>query len=236
MKPKKISYKMGVIFSIVTLIITAAVAIQQALAEDAKAADVRALELARNPIIPPEYFQLDKRKKLVLKGPYTVEAIRYSISRDVLPAGYSEEQLINVGFEKEIKDYRDRREKRRKNTIVDLKKNLIEIKKRITANLPDLSVEDRKAVMESGILDKKKKEKLLIYLDEWIEDADNDRLSIKTLQNIQDIAKARIGMFEDTIGFNLNKKALEKTLSEARDSTHNKILKVLNRNLGLKYR
>jgi len=64
--------------------------------------------LLASPIEPPEPWDtLEVRSKQVETGPYTVEAIRESLHSGVLPAGWSEEQLTNVGFSPEVKEYQD---------------------------------------------------------------------------------------------------------------------------------
>jgi len=69
--------------------------------------DKEAARLAK-PIIPPQpWGTLEARRKNVEKGPYTIDSIRDSLRDGVLPAGWSEEQLSNVGFETEIKKYQE---------------------------------------------------------------------------------------------------------------------------------
>lgn len=224
--------KMGVVVSLVSAVIGLVTTIKKATDDDDKAEENRKLEKIRKPIIPPKnYNTLEEREKHVKKGPYTVEAMRYSISRNVIPAGYSEEQLLERGFKPEMEAFIERRNKERSNTRADLKKTLIEIKKQVNTGFPDLSMADKRAIEASGILSKTKKDKILGYLDNWILDASgSDRISVETLNNIQDIAKNRLSIFKDAIGFETSKASLSQEVDAARDLKDDAILKVLRRN------
>ena len=57
-----------------------------------------------NPIKPPSLWPtLAARRKNTPTGPYSIEGIRESLALQTLPEGWSEEQLIDVGFEPEVR-------------------------------------------------------------------------------------------------------------------------------------
>lgn len=199
---------------------------------DKKAEERRKLMGYTDPTEPPKFYStIASREKNLKEGPYTVEAIRESLSKNIMPVGYSEETLTKVGFEKEVNEYIKNKKKIRDDARQDLKKYFLFLKNNIEKDFPELSESDKKAIQRSGILDKRRKAETLQYLDNWTKDIDKGFLSDETLNNMVSIANARLGLFQDAIGYEKSKEALSKSLDAARKTRDDQTLKVLRRNL-----
>ena len=117
---------MGLMISLGILIVNTVNKIKNQKHQDAMQAKKIKLEHYQKPITPPFfYMSIAERDKNVPDGVYSTRGIRESLNDDVIPAGYSLEQLENVGFQKDVNDYTSRKNKRLQENKDQFKKAFI---------------------------------------------------------------------------------------------------------------
>jgi hypothetical protein len=99
---------MGQAVSFVTSIINTATKLRAEAKQDELDADRRKQDKIKTPIEPPKFYKNIEERALIIKdekNPYSVESIKQSLNRDVVPVGYSLEQLSTVGFDDSVHPY-----------------------------------------------------------------------------------------------------------------------------------
>ena len=139
---------MGIVFGVVNGIINLVHTVKENKKKDKLDENIVKKKDIIKPIAPPKYYAtIEARRKNVKSGPYTVEAIAQSLKDDLIPVGYSLEQLRKIGFGADVDEYEKRHKNRRredqKNLIDGLEKLKKEIKKGFI-DRNDLSEEDKK--------------------------------------------------------------------------------------------
>ena len=97
---------MGVIISTVKAVIDFASSAKKEVDREKNRKLQKEADRIAKPIPPPQFWPtLEARRKNTPTGPYSVDGIRLALSKLVLPVGWSEEQLTNVGFADEVIKY-----------------------------------------------------------------------------------------------------------------------------------
>ena len=155
------------------------------------------------PIVPPKYYStIEARRKNVKKGPYTVEAIAESLKNDLIPVGYSLEQLRKVGFGADVEEYekrhKHRRDTNRKNLVDGLEKLKKEIEKGFVSE-DNMSQSDRELVKKYNIFNPVERAKYINKLDQWIDLGKKDVLSVEALDNMLSAFDLQINSYQDVL-------------------------------------
>ena len=155
------------------------------------------------PIVPPKYYStIEARRKNVKKGPYTVEAIAESLKNDLIPVGYSLEQLRKVGFGADVEEYekrhKHRRDTNRKNLVDGLEKLKKEIEKGFVSE-DNMSQSDRELVKKYNIFNPVERAKYINKLDQWIDLGKKDVLSVEALDNMLSAFDLQINSYQDAL-------------------------------------
>lgn len=227
---------MGLVISLITTLIGAATTIKSQIDQDTSDDDKRRLDKIRNPITPPSFYKdLEEREKNVPTGPYSVDKIRESINRDVIPVGYSTEQLSEVGFKSEVDKFIERREKIRKDNLDLLSKNLKTISDSLRDNFNkfDLTKDDRKSLERIDFFNKDKNESIAIQIDQWTEQAKVGEITSKTLDNLISFFNQKTGFAQDSINVTQKQNDAQLNIEKAQDARDTSSLKVINRALGI---
>ena len=162
------------------------------------------------PLAPPKYYPtIESRRKNVKDGPYSVEGIADSLKNDLIPVGYSIEQLRKIGFGADVDEY----EKRQKQTKDDNNQNLIDglekLKKEIKkgfVNRDDLTEEDREIINKNKLFNPEENQKYIDKINSWIDLARKDTLSDSVLDSMLYIFNMKLNTFQDALkGENLKK-------------------------------
>lgn len=180
-----------------------------------------------NPIKPPEFWPtLESRRSHVPDGPYSVEGIRESLSTGVLPAGWSEEQLENVGFAADVKKYQNGVERDRKTLLISLSSSLgaladgissvLEDESELSSTLIRAGVGDAKVVWLRGLSKRAKEGEL--SPDEAATSLSENQTLLNKAQGLQDADRTAV--------------ALDKSIGDAFASREAGILGILRLALG----
>lgn len=146
----------SIIFGLVTQTLNFAKGIEQEKNRERNRKLQKQADKLANPIKPPHFWKnIKDRKRKVPDGPYSVEGIRMSLSDVILPVGYSEEQLINVGFEKEVDGYRAKVNKERKELFEAFSSTVKKMTDAIRAELTGDDIPLRRALSRAGVTEKK---------------------------------------------------------------------------------
>ena len=138
---------MGIVFGAITGIINLVHTIKSNNKKDKLDEDIVKKKDIMKPIAPPKYYStIEARRKNVTKGPYTVEAMARSLKDDLIPVGYSLEQLRKIGFGADVDEYERRHKQMRDEDNKNLINGLTKLKKEIQKGFidrKDLSEEDK---------------------------------------------------------------------------------------------
>lgn len=221
---------MGAIVSIVNTITGTIRQIKKDKDADKRAEEKRRLDKIKSPIKPPFFFKtIEDRKKNVTTGPYTVDNIKFDLQRDVLPAGYSLEQLREVGFGDEVDGFIGRREKRIKDNHNQLKDGFLRLKKFIISDFNDLTKEDQRAVEKTDIKNIHKQKELTDMIDKWIIDVDKDRVSDDILNDMFSILNTRLGIVSDAISSVAAEDDFQNGIRDAENLRDSNLMKISHR-------
>ena len=175
------------------------------------------------PIAPPKYYStIEARRKNVKDGPYTVENIALSLKNDLVPIGYSLEQLRKIGFGADVDEYEKRHKRTRKKDNENLVSALEKLKKEIKngfINIKNLSDEDKEMIRKNKLFDPEENKKYVEKLDSWIALAKREVLSVNVLDDMLYLFNAKLDGYQD----GLRNEELEKQNKEIIDNA------VLNR-------
>ena len=214
---------MGIVFGVVNGIINLVHTVKENKKKDKLDQDIIKKKDILKPIAPPKYYStIEARRKNVKDGPYSVEGIALSLKNDLIPVGYSLEQLRKIGFGADVTEYEKRHKRRReednRNLIEGLEKLRKEIKKGFI-DRNDLSEEDKEMIKKNKLFDPEENKKYIEKLDSWIDLAKRDVLSVEVLDNMLSIFNTKIDGYQD----GLRSAALEKQNKQLVDNA------VLNR-------
>lgn len=146
-----------------------------------------------NPITPPFYYRSlkERSKNLSPSHPYSVENIISNLNNDVIPVGYSLEQLSFIGFGEQVENFNKRSDKQ--------KENLINQFKELTKKLVDvLDNEDDKKYLSSFVdklsIDNTLEEQDRIYkiIIDFINRKQSSDEADKRIKNLQEIVSKNL--------------------------------------------
>ena len=185
------------------------------------------------PLAPPKYYTtIEARRKNVKDGPYSVEGISSSLKNDLIPVGYSLEQLRKIGFGADVDEY----EKRQKQTKDDNNQRLIDglekIKKEIKkgfVNRKDLSEEDREVINKNNLFTPEQNQKYINKINSWIDLAKNDTLSDSVLDSMLYIFNMKLNTFQDALKGESLKKQNQTLIDDAVLNEDKKVLDSVKR-------
>ena len=164
---------MGIIFSVTNSIINLVHTVKQNKKKDKLDQDIIKKKDIVKPIAPPKYYPtIEARRKNVKHGPYTVEAMAESLKNDLIPVGYSLEQLRKIGFGADVTEYEKRHKHRREEDNKNLVEGLELLKKEIQKGLVDdenMSQQDKELLKKYDIFNPLERAKYISKLNEWID-------------------------------------------------------------------
>lgn len=225
---------MGAVLSLITTAINTAQKFREQKRQDVIDEDNRKLKNIKEPIIPPKYYlTIDERNEKITEQDdvYSVTGINNQLKRDVIPVGYSLEQLTKVGFDEEVKTFIKRREDRRQETRDLMTKSLLAINKMITSGFGDITQDDRNSLEKEGLLDEKGNKKISDKIDKWISEIDNNEITLKTIDNIVSLLQLKTGITQDALNAAEFDKTIEKQVRDSENVKDNQALMILRRAL-----
>ena len=164
---------MGIVFGVVNGIINLVHTVKENKKKDKLDQDIIKKKDIIKPIAPPKYYStIEARRKNVKKGPYTVEAMAESLKDDLIPVGYSLEQLRKIGFGADVTEYEKRHKNRREEDNRNLIDGLEKLKKEIQKGFidrNDLSDEDKEIIRKNKLFDPIENRKYIDKIDSWID-------------------------------------------------------------------
>lgn len=205
--------------------------------QDERDADRRRLDSIKEPIPPPRFYRtIALRDKNVMDSadPYSTMSIRDSLRNDVIPTGYSLEQLSSVGFSEEVNSYKKRRGERIMNQRKVLKDSLNSVVNLLQKSFPDLAEDDKRALQQAGLFNDRDVQDLVSKVKRWIMAVDKNQLDSQTASDILQIVQSRLELTQDALDrFQLDKDIQDK-ISEAQGKRDNTILEFVQRSLRYK--
>ena len=224
---------MGIIVSTVTAIVSLVVKVKQDKKKDKLEEQEAKTENIKKPIVPPKYYTtIEARRKNVKEGPYTVENIASSLRNDLVPVGYSLEQLRKVGFGADVTEYerrnRERRETNNKNLIEGLEKLKKEIEKGFVSE-ENMSQEDRELVKKYNIFNPVERAKYISKIDQWIGLAKEKVLSEEALDAMLGAFNLKIGDYDNALKQESIKKQNQQLIDGAMLNRDRKVLESVKR-------
>lgn len=205
--------------------------------QDERDADRRRLDSIKEPIPPPRFYRtIALRDKNVMDSadPYSTMSIRDSLRNDVIPTGYSLEQLSSVGFSEEVNSYKKRRGERIMNQRKVLKDSLHSVVNLLQKSFPDLAEDDKRALQQAGLFNDRDVQDLVSKVKRWIMAVDKNQLDSQTATDILQIVQSRLELTQDALDrFQLDKDIQDK-ISEAQGKRDNTILEFVQRSLRYK--
>lgn len=225
---------MGQIISLVTSIIKTATKIRTEVKQDEADEDRRKLDEIKTPIEPPKFYRsIEEREKVVKdeKNPYSVTSIKQSLERDVIPVGYSLEQLNQVGFESAVKDFIDRRKKRREELKTEFQTTIEAIEKEVSEGYTNLSREDRILFDKSGIGQEENRKKILERIEEWKKQVSEDTLTSSMIDEMINLMKMRVDTIQDVFSAGEFDKKIQDEIEESERKKTSQALKIVRRAL-----
>ena len=194
---------MGIVFGVVNGIINLEHTVKENKKKDKLDENIVKKKDIIKPIAPPKYYAtIEARRKNVKKGPYTVEGIAQSLKDDLIPVGYSLEQLRKIGFGADVDEYDKRHKKRREEDNRNLIEGLKKLKKEIQKGFVDrndLSEEDKKIINKNNLFDPVENEKYVKKIDSWIDLAKRDALSVEVLDNMLSVFNLKLDGYQDAL-------------------------------------
>jgi len=228
---------MGPVLSAVTTIIDTVKGFRDNSRQDAKDEERRRVDSIKDPIPPPRFFtSIEERDKKITNSadPFSSESIKSSLAADIVPTGYSLEQLEAIGFAPEVRTYKGRRAERVSQQKTQLKQSLNEVLGVLTASFPDLSEDDRKAFEAAGLFNDSDKNNLIVKIKGWIEAVDKNQIDLDILNSILKLASSRVDVVQDALGSYQLKQDIQSKISAAQDKRDATILEYINRSLTYK--
>ena len=194
---------MGIVFGVVNGIINLVHTVKENKKKDKINQDIIKKKDIVKPIAPPKYYStIEARRKNVKHGPYTVEAIAESLKNDLIPVGYSLEQLRKIGFGADVTEYEKRHKHRREEDNKNLVEGLEKLKKEIQKGIVDnenMSREDKELLKKYNIFNPLERAKYINKLDQWIDLGKRDVLSIEVLDNMLAAFNLKMDGYSDAL-------------------------------------
>ena len=194
---------MGIVFGVVNGIINLVHTVKENKKKDKLDQDIIKKKDIIKPIAPPKYYStIEARRKNVKKGPYTVEAMAESLKDDLIPVGYSLEQLRKIGFGADVDEYEKRHKNRREEDNRNLIDGLEKLKKEIQKGFidrNDLSEEDKEIIKKNKLFDPEENKKYIEKLDSWIDLAKRNVLSVEVLDNMLAVFNLKLDGYQDAL-------------------------------------
>ena len=194
---------MGNVVSIVNNIMDSVQKIKSDKKKDKLNNDLRKKADIIKPIKPPKYYNtIEARRKNVKDGPYSVEGIAQSLKNDLVPVGYSLEQLRKIGFGADVTEYEKRQKQEKDNDKKILIDGLTKLKKEFKKGFidrDDLSEEDKKVLRKNGLFDQDKNLKYVVKIEQWINLTKQDALSIDVLENMIAVFNLKLDGYQDAL-------------------------------------
>ena len=226
---------MGIIVSITLQIINLVEKVKVDKKKDEIEAEKDKKEAIIKPIAPPQYYKtIEARRQNVKSGPYSVEGIVNSLKNDLIPVGYSLEQLSMIGFGANVTEFKKKRKEERDINRKNLIEGLEKIRDKLKSGLidtNDLSQEDKELMKKYKILNDDQKEKYINMINNWIELAKNDTFSLKVLDNMIDFLNLKTGDINDALKQDAIRKQNIALVDDAVERRDKKVLESVQRAL-----
>lgn len=227
---------MGQVISFVTSIINTATKLRAEAKQDELDADRRKQEKIKTPIEPPKFYKnIEERASIVKdeKNPYSVESIKQSLNRDVVPVGYSLEQLSTVGFDNSVKKYNERKENRRRELKKEFLSVLGKIEKEVEKGFEDLSKDDRILFEKMGVFSDESRTKILEQLAQWKKQVDEDTATTSMIDDMIELLKSRVDMVQDVFTQGEFEKKIQEQVDQAERKKTSQALMLVRRALNV---
>lgn len=227
---------MGQVISFVTSIINTATKLRAEAKQDELDADRRKQEKIKTPIEPPKFYKnIEERASIVKdeKNPYSVESIKQSLNRDVVPVGYSLEQLSTVGFDDSVKKYNERKENRRRELKKEFLSVLGKIEKEVEKGFEDLSKDDRILFEKMGVFSDESRTKILEQLAQWKKQVDEDIATTSMIDDMIELLKSRVDMVQDVFTQGEFEKKIQEQVDQAERKKTSQALMLVRRALNV---
>jgi hypothetical protein len=221
---------MGQIVSLVTQVINFATKAKAEADREKNRKLQKEADKLSNPIKPPQFWPtISARRKNVPKGPYSVEGIRLSLDNLTLPAGWSEEQLIQVGFRDEVAEYRKGVDSEQKDLFSSFGQTLAALAKAVNTELTGEDVALKSALRKAGVT-----QSVVNKFNNLSKDAVAGKLepaavnsAISELRTLLDKTQLEKDIAADV-------KESQKQISDAADSRNSAVLAIVRRAIGVK--
>ncbi|MHC4834808.1 MAG: hypothetical protein ACYTCN_02485 [Planctomycetota bacterium] len=227
---------MGQAVSFVTSIINTATKLRAEAKQDELDADRRKQDKIKTPIEPPKFYKNIEERALIIKdekNPYSVESIKQSLNRDVVPVGYSLEQLSTVGFDDSVKKYNERKENRRKELKKEFSSVLGKIEKEVEKGFEDLSKDDRILFEKMGVFSDESRTKILEQLAKWKKQVDEDTATTSMIDDMIELLKSRVDMVQDVFTQGEFEKKIQEQVEQAERKKTSQALMLVRRALNV---
>jgi hypothetical protein len=227
---------MGQAVSFVTSIINTATKLRAEAKQDELDADRRKQDKIKTPIEPPKFYKNIEERALIIKdekNPYSVESIKQSLNRDVVPVGYSLEQLSTVGFDDSVKKYNERKENRRKELKKEFSSVLGKIEKEVEKGFEDLSKDDRILFEKMGVFSDESRTKILEQLAKWKKQVDEDTATTSMIDDMIELLKSRVDMVQDVFTQGEYEKKIQEQVEQAERKNTSQALMLVRRALNV---
>lgn len=191
---------MGQLISLITNVIKTATKIRAEVKQDELDADRREQDKIKTPIVPPKFYQTIKEREEVVKDettPYSVSSIKDSLNKDVVPVGYSLEQLSNVGFVDSVKEFSERQKNRREEFKKDFTTILEKVENEVKKGYEDLSKDDQILFDKMGVTNDESRNKILEKLAKWKKQVNEETITTSMLDDMIELLKNRVDMIQD---------------------------------------
>jgi hypothetical protein len=225
---------MGQLISLIVGVIKTATQLRSQVKQDEIDADRRKQDKIKTPITPPKFYKTIEERKTVVKddtSPYSVTSIKTSLENDVIPTGYSLEQLTDVGFTDDVREYN----KRRNAMKDDLKKEFISVLDKIESEIKkgfnDLSKEDRELFDKMKVIDEPSRNKILEKLAQWKKQINSDTVSTSMIDTVIELLKSRVDMIQDVFSSGEIDKKIQEQVDSAERLKTSQALKLVRRAL-----
>ena len=224
---------MGLIVSLAWNITNTIIKIKENKKKDEIDADTAKEKDIVKPIAPPKYYStIEARRRNVKDGPYSVEGIADSLKNNLIPIGYSVEQLRKIGFGADVREYERRKKERIDKDNNDLIEGLEKLKKEIEKGIveqKDLSEEDKELIKRKNIFNLEKKEKYISMINNWLGLAHRGILGDYALNSMLKVLNFRIDDYQDAIKESQIKKQNQELIDNAVLNRDKKILDSVKR-------
>ena len=224
---------MGIILSVTTGIINFVEKVKLDKKKDKIEKEKDKKDAILKPITPPQFYKtIEERNKNVKTGPYTTKGISDSLKQDLIPVGYSLEQLEEIGFGADVDEFRKRRNEEDKNNRKNLVDGLEKIRDKLKNGLiddDDLSQADRDLMRKYKIFDPDQKKLYLERIDNWIDLAKKDLLDDKVLDNMISFFNLKTEDIQDALKEDDIRKKNQEIVDNAVNEKDAKILKAVQK-------